>query len=185
MSDVSHGAWFKALKDSGGKVYQKAAEEVLMIGLISLLPLVAAAFYAYANQPHDAADHTPFFELMLSLFLNGQLLYYAASFIASVLWYSSNDLKRPFPLRKYFIAISVIGIFVTGVYISKDPSLDSLSNASVGSVSLIIYFVFGFMYFLMLCFFHATPPDYEEIQREGEDDLLNKMKNRREQGNVK
>lgn len=175
---MSVTAWIKALLCSGTAPFKRAAAEIFVIGLVSAVPLVLASLGAYLDQGPDAADHQSFFEIFASASLNGQLLFYAISFIGSVLWYSGTELKKPFPLRLFFVIPSVLGLLIAGAYIARDPSLKSLSYADVGFVSVLIYAGAALLYFFIVMFHSIDPPDYDRSQREGERDLMSRVARR-------
>lgn len=173
-SDI--GRWLTSLKEAGFTPYKQAASEICVIGLISILPLAFASVGVFVDQGAEEGTRKSFLDIFLAASLSGQLFFYAISLMASVIWYSGTEFRNPFPIRLYFIIPCVIGIGVATIYISRDPTLKSLADADIGTVSLLIYLGSAVLYFIILVFRSVDPPDIEQSRRDGELDLLNRVK---------
>jgi hypothetical protein len=98
--------WIKALVTlDPGKVWP-AANEVIVVGAISLAPLILASAGNHFSSFVKGGQVVDLLPDLAKSILSGQLLFYAMSFVASVVWHSSQDLARPFPLRIWFYFIA-------------------------------------------------------------------------------
>ncbi|MGE0563105.1 MAG: hypothetical protein AB7O50_01200 [Pseudolabrys sp.] len=144
--------WVKALRTLDKEKVWSAANEVLVVGAISLAPLILAAFGSYISAVINGKNDLDLLTVLAKAILSGQLLFYAMSFVASIVWHSSQDLVRPFPLRIWFFFFAFCFAMICALVIGVDPSLQKLSVPEVYFVSLIIYLVSAVLYFVILLF---------------------------------
>jgi hypothetical protein len=144
--------WFRALGTMDQAKVWSAANEVIVIGAISLAPLLLAAVGSHVSALINTGKSVDLVTDLAKSILSGQLLFYAMSFVASIVWHSSQDLVRPFPLRIWFFFISFCFAMICALTIGVDPSLQKLSVPEVYITSLVIYIISAFLYFVILLF---------------------------------
>jgi hypothetical protein len=148
--------WLRAILTlDPGKVWP-AANEVIVVGAISLAPLILASVGSHFSSVVRGGETINLLTDLAKSILSGQLLFYAMSFVASVVWHSSQDLARPFPLRIWFYFISFCFAMICALTIGVDPSLQKLAIPEVYITSFIIYAVSALLYFVMLLFRSMT-----------------------------
>ena len=167
--------WIKALGTLDPAKVWGAAIEVVVVGAISLAPLVLAAFGSHVSAVINTGNAPPLGQHLAKAILSGQLLFYAMSFIASVVWHSSQDMVRPFPLRIWFFFISFCFAMICALTIGVDPSLQKLSVPEVYITSVAVYVVSAFLYFVILLFRSMEEVNFEKTlnreAKEFEDEL--------------
>src|ERR1700720_1945579 len=144
--------WFRALGTLDQVKVWSAANEVIVVGAISLAPLILASFGSHVSSVINGGKTIDLLPDLAKSILSGQLLFYAMSFVASVVWHSAQDLARPFPLRIWFFFISFCFAMICALTIGVDPSLQKLSIPEVYITSLVIYVISAVLYFVMLLF---------------------------------
>ena len=174
-------AWISAFKNADSSVHLKAGSEVIVIGVISIMPLILAVSGSYYLHPIiNGTPVRPFFDIFGSAIFDGQLFFYAMSFIAAVVWYSAQELKSPFPLRIFFWAISFILGMSCAFFYGLSPALIGTKTIDLTWISLTVYLFSIILYFLILAFQEITPADLDRYMRKGEDKLAEGFRNRRE-----
>src|ERR1700689_1910093 len=98
--------WIRALLTLDHEKILSAVNEVIVVGAISLAPLILASVGNHFGSVVKGGEVIDLVTELAKSILSGQLLFYAMSFVASVVWHSSQDLARPFPLRIWFYFIS-------------------------------------------------------------------------------
>ena len=173
-------AWWRALREADSSVYGKAFNEVLVIGGISITPLIIAAFGTFYLQDIISSDETRLLpDILWIAVLGGQLYFYSMSFIAAVVWHSGQDLKKPFPLRIVFWCVSTILLMVCTFFFTISPALSTTSVTGLSMSSIIVYLLSALMYFLILIFREIEPPDIARQTRESEQNLTDRVMRRR------
>ncbi|MER9699925.1 hypothetical protein [Mesorhizobium sp. M0151] len=153
---------------------------------MSLMPLILAAFAVYLRylieHPEPSKEFPPlgFWEVLSTTLFNGQLLFYAMSFVAAVVWYSSADLKRDFPLRIYFWLISLAFCVVCATVIGIDPTSNKIAIGPVKVTSIVVYLTSAVLYLLILMFRQLDPADVDRDFRDGEDETERSLRELRE-----
>lgn len=168
--------WIRALKTLDPEKIWSAAFEVVVIGAISLAPLVLAAIGSYVSAVINGDPNLPLARSLAKAILSGQLLFYAMSFVGSIVWHSSRDLVRPFPLRVWFIFFSFCFAMICALTIGVDPSLQKLSVPFVFYTSGIVYGLSAFMYFIILVFRSMEEVNFPRALNEEEKTLEEKLK---------
>lgn len=159
--------WIRAIGRLDQQKVWNAANEVLVEGAISLAPLVLAALGSHLSAVINNGDKIPLFQHLAQAILSGQLLFYAMSFVASIIWHSSQDLVRPFPLRVWFLFICFSIAMICALTIGVDPTLQKLSVPQVYVTSVAIYFVSAFLYFVILLFRRMEDVNFsQDLDRE-------------------
>ena len=172
--------WFKAFWDADRQIWKEAAEEVISIGFISIVPLLFAGLAAdMAGLINPAEMNPPFGSRIWQTISSGQLLFYAISFIATIVYYSSRDFKKNFPIRLYYILISIAVCAFAVMLIALDPSLEKLQIPAISITSFVVYFLCAAMYWTITVFKELDPADYYDTMRTGEASALESLENRR------
>lgn len=179
MPNVS-SAWWKALKEADSSVYWEAFKEVLVVGGISILLLVMAAYGRFLLQP-DVPDQPgkSYLDFLIISIFSGQLYYYTMTFIAAVVWHSAQDLGKPFPLRILFWGIAFIIGMMCAFFVGIAPALPKTGDSGLSGMSVFAYLVSAIMYFLILAFRQIEPPNLEREKSVSEASLTEKVKRRR------
>ena len=168
--------WIRALKTLDPERIWTAGFEVLVIGAISLAPLVLAAIGSHVSAAINGGLGVPLATSLARAILSGQLLFYAMSFVGSIVWHSSRDPVRPFPLRIWFIFFSFCFAMICALTIGVDPSLEKLSVPFVYYTSVVVYILSAFMYFIILVFRSMEDVNFQRSLNEDEAALENKLK---------
>lgn len=174
--------WVAAFQAADRAIWRQAAAEVLTIGIISVLPLVLAGVARYFT----AMFYTPeapndFVAVIWGAIASGQLLFYALSFVATIIYYSCGDITRDFPLRLLYVVISFLFGVLVVLFIGINPSGEKLAVGPISILSIIIYLVSAFMYWTVAVFKEIDPPDYDKSLREGEDAVASDLQTLRSQ----
>jgi hypothetical protein len=144
--------WLRALLTLDSTKVWAAINEVIVVGAISLTPLILASLGNHFSSVINGGEPISLRTDLAKSVLSGQLLFYAMSFVASVVWHSSQDLARPFPMRIWFYFISFCFAMICALTIGVDPSLQKLAIPEVYVTSIIIYAVSAILYLVMLLF---------------------------------
>jgi hypothetical protein len=96
--------------------HKRAFEEVLVVSIVSIFPLLLLPFLGSAK----ASAESPF-ELGSTLWKSiesGQLYLYSFSLFGTLIWLCVEDVSnKQFPPRKYFVLASILSAFLClGVY---------------------------------------------------------------------
>ena len=171
--------WIKAIGRLDRQKIWNAANEVLLVGTISLAPLVLAAVGSHLSAIINGGEKGPFLHHLAAAILSGQLLFYAMSFVASIVWHSAQDLVRPFPLRIWFIFVSFCIGMICALTIGVDPSLQKLSVPQVYITSLATYFISAFLYFVILVFRSMEEVNFAESLNEDDGEFTDQLRSSR------
>jgi hypothetical protein len=168
--------WIRALGTLDQAKVWSAANEVIVIGAISLAPLVLAALGSHVSAVINGQTGGNLRTDLAKAILSGQLLFYAMSFVASIVWHSSQDLVRPFPLRIWFFFVSFCFAMICALTIGVDPSLQKLAVPEVYVTSLFIYVISAFLYFVILLFRSMEEVNFQKILNREDTEFEDKLK---------
>ncbi len=168
--------WIKALKTLDPEKIWTAGFEVLVIGAISLAPLVLAAIGSHVSAVINGDHSIPLSTSLAKAILSGQLLFYAMSFVGSIVWHSSRDLVRPFPLRIWFIFFSFCFGMICALTIGVDPTLEKLSVPFVYYTSVVVYGLSTFLYFVILVFRSMEEVNFQRALNEDETEFEDRLR---------
>lgn len=173
--------WFSAFAQVDKAVWLEATEEVATISIVSLFPLLLAGVGTYlakaVNAPGVAND---FGAAIWATISSGQLVFYAISAVATVMYYASRDFKRNFPLRLYYIVISLAFCIFAALLIGIDPTLRKLNVPEITWTSILIYVIASLLYWTICVFRSIDPADYDQSLREGEEQTTDDLRTLRE-----
>lgn len=142
MSEVGYG---RAIFSAGGRVWGRALSETVVVGFISLLPLLAAAFRELLL-PDAQSSGEPF----TKAFLSGQLLFYAMGFVAAVMWSCNKDFRSFFPLRIIINMLCILEIIICSLVIGFDPTLSKTNMGFLAQLSVWMFVLSAALYTLMV-----------------------------------
>lgn len=136
---------------SNGEFHKRAFEEVLVVILVSIFPLLLLPFVASIKLPAE----TPFdfSKTIWSAITSGQLYLYSFSLFGTLIWLCVEDVSsREFPPRKYFSVAAILAAFLCLVVYGGDPSLTKPLNPVLVKTSIWIYAAYVLMYYALLVF---------------------------------
>jgi hypothetical protein len=169
--------WIAAFWKSDRALWHEASAEVFTVGLISIFPLIFAGIASYfivaINTP-EAPNH--FGNKIWQTIASGQLLFYAISAIATVIFYASRDFKKNFPLRLHYMILSLLFVIFAATIIGIDPTLQKLSIAQITWTSIGIYAVSTAMYWTILIFRSIDPDDFDASLRASEAETRDELR---------
>ena len=179
MSQAS-SAWWRALKEADSSVWWRACNEVLIVGGLSILPLLLSPYATFLIQDLlPDAQKKSLSELFLDAIFDGQLYFYAMSFVAAVFWHSGQELRKPFPLRLLFLSVALILTIFCVFFFSVSPALPNNGAPVLSIASVVVYVISAVSYCVILVFKSIDPPDFDRHKRESETALEKELKQRR------
>ncbi len=100
--------WFwLTLFFSNREYHRRAFEEVFVVAVVSIVPLLLLPFIASLKSGAEAP-----FDLLTTIWpaiSSGQLYLYSFSMLGMIIWLSVEDVSnKPFPPRKYFIVVALL-----------------------------------------------------------------------------
>jgi len=102
--------------------HKRAFEEVLVVSLVSIFPLILLPFLGSAKASADVP-----FALGPTLWraiASGQLYLYSFSLFGTLVWLCVEDVSnKQFPPRKYFILAAILPAFLCLLVYGLDPEL--------------------------------------------------------------
>jgi hypothetical protein len=172
--------WLRQFFSNRG-FHRKAFEEVLVVAIVSIFPLVLLPFIASARA--SANISFPFEAEIWSAVSSGQLYLYSFSLFGTIIWLCVEDVSaKAFPPRKYFVIAAILSAFLCVVIYSLDPSLSKPLNPVLVSVSIWIYVIYLLMYYSLLVFKMLRAPDLTETLEVDVGNLINASRNQRGEG---
>jgi len=157
-------------KDAG----TRALYEVAFITALSLLPLLAIAYYQYVEQPKIIAPLS-LWAFVYNNIAAGQLAFYAIANWAAVAWICGIEKKLHIPARPVFILCCIIGFTYCGVLIAITAAANFVPSNAVTVPSGLIYLLSIICYILLLAFQKLHPPSVEDSNLSQAGDLHRKV----------
>lgn len=163
---------------SNRECHKRAFEEVFVVSVVSIAPLLLLPFIASVRSGADT-PFDPAHEIWTAVSA-GQLFLYSFAMLGMIIWLSVEDVStKPFPPRKYFIVAAVLTAFLCLLVYESDPSLSKPLNPSIVKVSIWIYCSYLGMYYALLVFKMLRAPPLGEAVNDEINTLINQI--RREQ----
>lgn len=161
--------WLKQFFSGAGS-HRRAFDEVFVVSVVAIFPLVLLPFIAALKASAD----TPFdlYKTLWSAVSSGQLYLYSFSTFGAIMWLCVEDFDKAFPPRKYFMLSAVLCGFLCLLVYSIDPTLSRPLNQVLVTTSLAIYAVFLVMYYALLVFKGQRAPDLATSLNNGADKLM-------------
>jgi len=143
----------------------RALYEVGFITILSLLPLVAIAYYQYVDQPRTPPaiyPHRTLWDFVYNNTAAGQLAFYAIANWAAVAWICGLEKKLHIPGRPLFILLCIVGFSYCGVLIAITAATNYTPTDAVPLPSGFLYALSITCYVLLLIFQKVKPPTVED-----------------------
>lgn len=146
---------------SNREFHKRAFEEVFVVIVVSIFPLLLLPFIASirlsAETPFD------FTSTIWSAVASGQLYLYSFSLFGTLIWLCVEDVSsREFPPRKYFSIAAILAAFLCLLVYSFDPNLTKPLNPVLVKISIWIYGVYVLMYYALLVFKMLRAPSVSD-----------------------
>ena len=173
--------WLKQFFSNRG-FHLRAFEEVFVVAVVSIFPLMLLPFISSAKSPAE----TPF-DLVPSIWSaieSGQLYLYSFSLFGMIIWLCVEDVSsKTFPPRKYFVIGAILSAFLCLLIYGIDPSLSKPLNPVLVRVSIYIYGIYLVMYYALLVFKMLRAPSVAETLNAGAVKLMNQSTSHRSHNN--
>jgi hypothetical protein len=171
--------WFwLTLFFSNREYHRRAFEEVFVVAVVSIVPLLLLPFIASLKSGAEAP-----FDLLTTIWpaiSSGQLYLYSFSMLGMIIWLSVEDVSnKPFPPRKYFIVVALLTAFLCLLVYETDPGLSKPLHPFVVRVSVWVYGSYLAMYYMLLVFKMLRAPSLGEAVKTEVDDLINQSRRHR------
>ncbi|MER8662972.1 hypothetical protein NKH34_17710 [Mesorhizobium sp. M1148] len=155
----------------------KYAVEVFVVTFFGFLPLFALALRKYTSISGTELEKTR--GLLDIAFSGGQLYLYVFSLFGTLMWIGLFDWHYVYgKLRLFFIFIIVcLGFFIFGLA-NFDPSFERFGERDVWVIHS-SYYIFGLsliLYYLLLVFREAKPPELRDTLTVGAENLARDLK---------
>ncbi len=151
--------WFN-LFFSSREFHKRAFEEVFIVSIVSIVPLMLLPFIASAK----SSAETPFnlTSTIWAAISSGQLYLYSFSMFGVIVWLCVEDVSnKEFPPRKYFVLIAIIAAFMFLLIYGLDPELSKPLNPVLVRTSIWIYGIYLLMYYALLVFKMVRAPSID------------------------
>ncbi len=165
---------------SNKEFHRRAFEEVFVVTIVSIFPLLLLPFVASLKV---AAD-TPFTftKAIWSAIESGQLYLYSFSLFGTLIWLCVEDVSsKEFPPRKYFAIAAILTAFICLLVYGYDPGLTRQLNPTLIETSLCIYVLYVAMYYALLVFKMLRAPSVSDTVDTEVNTLIRRSRKTREQ----
>jgi amino acid transporter len=159
--------WFKQFF-SDPKAHKEAFEEILIVSLVSLIPLILLAVVDQLRA--ERHDMWIVFETAVS---SGQLYLYSFAMLGMIFWLCWKDHEQwgRFPPGRYLALVAfLLSALIIAVY-SSDPALSKVLSPPLIRASIVIYVVYTCLYYILRVYDNLRPPPIER-QLKSESDAL-------------
>jgi hypothetical protein len=137
--------YIRAIFSAGRRVWGTALVEILVISVVSVVPLLIAAFRQVL--PLDSKVYLS--DAFEKSFLSGQLIFYALGLIAMVVWRCNKDMQFFQIFRSFFNLYSILCIAACSMFVSYDPELHDINRVYLGPFSVVVFVTSMIAYVLM------------------------------------
>jgi hypothetical protein len=163
---------------SNREFHIRAFEEVFVVSVVSICPLVVLPFLASVRSTADVP-----FDLLNTIWAaisSGQLYLYSFAMLGMIIWLSVEDVSnKRFPPRKYFIVAATLSAFLCVLVYGSDPGLSKPLNPIVVRISIWIYCGYLLMYYALLVFKMVRAPTVTETVDTEVTDLIGQSRKHR------
>jgi hypothetical protein len=163
---------------SNREFHVRAFEEVFVVSVVSICPLVALPFLASLKSTADGP-----IDLLTTIWAaisSGQLYLYSFAMLGMIIWLSAEDVSnKRFPPRKYFIVAAILSAFLCVLVYGSDPGLSKPLNPVVVRISIWIYCGYLLMYYALLVFKMIRAPTITETVDLDVTDLIGQSRRHR------
>ena len=162
---------------SKGDCHKRAFEEVFVVTVFSLVPLLLLPFLEIMKAPKEA--QVDLLKVLLRAVEGGQLFLYALSIFGTLIWLCVEDVsEKQFPPRKYLATAAILPAFLCLGIFSSDPLLAKPINPFLVDVSAAIYVFYLLLYYVLLVFKFLRAPDVKTTLDAGVERLMGQHKSR-------
>jgi hypothetical protein len=155
--------------------HRRAFEEVFVVTLVSIFPLLLLPFVASIK----LSAETPFnfTSTVWSAVESGQLYLYSFSLFGTLIWLCVEDVSsRAFPPRKYFSIAAILAAFLCLLVYGYDPGLVKPLNPVLVRISIWIYAAYVLMYYALLVFKMLRAPSISDTVDNEVKNLISKSR---------
>jgi hypothetical protein len=154
----------------------RAAEEVVFVAIVSILPLLVLPVLSSVKAPEAPFA---FGKIVWEAIASGQLYLYSFALFATIMWLCVEDISnKEFPPRKYFVLGSLGTAFLCILVYGADPTLSKPLNPTLVNISVCIYVAYLVMYYSLLVFKMLRAPAVSETTATNVSRLISKSENR-------
>ena len=178
--DRKHMRFWLTLFFSNRDFHRRAFDEVLVVILVSVFPLLLLPFVTSLKHPPE----TPFefTTTIWSAIASGQLYLYSFSLFGTIVWLLVEDVSsREFPPRKYFSVAAILTAFLCLIVYGFDPGLTKPLNPVLVRISIWIYIAYVLMYYALLVFKMLRAPSISETVNSEVSNLIGESRKAQEQ----
>lgn len=167
-------SWFRTLARASTSRWRDAFREVLIVGLLSIVPLLLKSAYFYI-QSLKLAKPLSVGQALYAHVISGELLFFSIGIVASVLYISSKDFKDGFQQRVWFILVSVFCYVICTFFIGLDPEFRQIPESIVRVASFMVFILALSMYLVLKVFESFSGVDVVSNQAREEEDLTDAL----------
>jgi hypothetical protein len=166
-----------ALFFSNREFHRRAFEEVFVVSVVSIVPLVLLTFIASARSSAD----TPFdlVNIIWAAISSGQLFLYSFSMLGMIIWLFVEESTKPFAPRKYFVLAAFLSGSLCLLIYGLDPELSRPLNPVLVRISIWIYGSYLLMYYALLVFKMLRAPSVDDTVDSDVTRLMRQSRTRR------
>jgi hypothetical protein len=163
-----------ALFFSNWDFHRRAFEEVFVVTIVSIFPLLLLPFVASIKASDASFDFT---NTIWSAVASGQLYLYGFSLFGTLIWLCVEDVSsREFPPRKYFSIAAILAAFLCLLVYGYDPGLNKPLNPVIVRISVWIYVAYVLMYYALLVFKMLRAPSISDTVDSDVNNLINQSR---------
>jgi hypothetical protein len=163
---------------STGEYHKRAFEEVFIVVVFSIFPLLLLPFVGIAKI--GAETSFEWGQTFWKAIESGQLYLYSFSLFGTLMWLCVEDVSnKVFPPRKYFASVSVLAAFLCLAIYGLDPALTKPLHPTLIYISILIYLIYVCIYYALLVFKMLRAPALAETIDKEANDLISQSRRRR------
>jgi len=140
---------------SDSKAHWEAFEEILIVTVVSLIPLVLLAVVDQLR-----AEHPDMWAVFQAAISSGQLYLYSFAMLGMIFWlcWKEHDQFRRFPPGRFLALVAfVFSVLIIAVY-SSDPALSKRLSPPLITASIVVYVVYTCLYYILRVYDNLRPP---------------------------
>lgn len=160
--------WLKHFFSNWGP-HKEAAEEVGLVSVISLAPLLLLPLIEHLRANLEVPT-----TILWQAISSGQLYLYSFSLLGTLHWLSQKDRAdiNRFPPRKYLSLLVWLPAIIMFIVYSFDPTLSKPLSHTLIWISIAFYLLYVTLYYVLLVFEKLPPPQPGESIAEATDALI-------------
>jgi hypothetical protein len=163
---------------SNRECHKRAFDEVFVVAIFSIFPLVLLPFIASikssAETPFDLAN------TLWTAISSGQLYLYSFAMFGMIIWLRVEDVSnKSFAPRKYLVIAAVLPAFLCLLVYGSDPGLSKPLKPLIVRISIWIYCGYLLIYYALLVFKLVRAPFITEAVDGEVKDFINQSRKHR------